>query len=98
MRVGSRTRSIGVSSVSSGVGSTRCRSLIFPSPLAHLQSFKPDFSQNYLQLSGTVTDGSFGAPHPDTDRSYAEARERQSPQLIIVGLRPWSRIEMGGFC
>jgi hypothetical protein len=40
---------------------------------------------------------SFGAPHPDTDRSYAEACERQPPQLIIVGLRPWSRIEMGGF-
>jgi hypothetical protein len=26
--------------------------LIFPSPLAHLQLFQPDFSQNYLHLSG----------------------------------------------
>src|SRR5664279_5937968 len=34
MRVGNRTRSIGVSSGSSGVGSTKCPSLIFPSPSA----------------------------------------------------------------
>jgi hypothetical protein len=36
-------------------------------------------------------DGSFGPVHPDTDRSWAEARGRQLPQIIIVGLRPWSR-------
>ena len=29
------------------------KSLISPSPSAHLQLPRPDFSQNYLQLSGT---------------------------------------------
>jgi hypothetical protein len=31
----------------------------------------------------------FRAAHPATDRSYAEACERQPPQLSIFGLRPW---------
>ncbi len=68
------------------------------SPSAHLQLLGPDFSQGHLQPSRPRMNCSFGAAHPDTDRSYPEARERQPPQLIIVGLRPWSRIEMGGFC
>ena len=68
------------------------------SPSAHLPLLGPDFSQDHLQPFRPRMNSSFGAAHPDTDRSYAEARERQLPQLIIVGLRPWSRIEMGGFC
>jgi hypothetical protein len=72
-------------------------SLIFPSLSAHLQLFAFDFSQDHLQSSRPRTNSSFGAAHPDTDRSYAEARERQPPQLIIVGVCPLSRGEVSGF-
>jgi hypothetical protein len=34
-------------------GDSQINRAITPSPSAHLQLFQPDFSQNYLQLSGT---------------------------------------------
>jgi hypothetical protein len=34
-------------------GTASRKMLISPPPSAHLQLFQPDFSQNYLQLSGT---------------------------------------------
>jgi hypothetical protein len=67
-----------------------------PSPSAHLQLFMLDFSQDHRQPSRPRKNGSFGAAHPATDCSYAESRERQLPQPIIVGVCPWSRGEARG--
>jgi hypothetical protein len=63
-----------------------CSLFVIASPSAHLQLLGPDFSQDHLQPCRPRMNSSFGAAHPDTDRSYAEARERQPPQLIIVGV------------
>jgi hypothetical protein len=64
---------------------------------AHLQLLGLDFPQDHLQPSRPRLNSSFGAVHPDTDRSYAEARKHQPPQFIIVGACPWSRGEVRGF-
>jgi hypothetical protein len=63
-------------------------------PSAHLQLFQPKLSPDYL-------DG-LARERTAVSVRFIRAllsliRERQPPQLIIVGVRPWSRCDMRGF-